>query len=114
MKFKSSLEALILGCLTEGAMHGYAIARAIEKKSVGALKAGENQLYPALHRLEEEGFVVAEWQEQENKPPRKVYMLTEGGAMELERYRKSWEEFALGVGAILSAPKRITGEGHAN
>ena len=85
MKFKTSLDALILGCLREGEMHGYAIARAIEHKSVGALKAGENQLYPTLHRLEERGFVVAEWQEQENKPPRKVYKLTEGGMKELER-----------------------------
>jgi len=106
MKFKTSLEALILGALAEGELHGYAIAKIIERKSEGQLKLGENQLYPTLHRLERDGFVAGDWRPQENKPPRKVYLLTEAGMGELEKYRQGWASFANGVGSIIGAPAK--------
>lgn len=101
MTFRSSLEALILGALRDGPRHGYAIAKSIEQKGGGVLKMGENQLYPTLHRLERDGHVVADWQPQEGKPPRKVYSLTESGTAELDRYRKQWGAFSQGVGLLL-------------
>jgi len=101
MSFRSSLEALILGALCDGPLHGYAIAKEIERKGEGVLKLGENQLYPTLHKLERDGFVAADWQPQENRPPRKIYALTESGRAELDRYRKQWSLFAAGVGSVL-------------
>jgi PadR family transcriptional regulator, regulatory protein PadR len=101
MSFKSNLDALVLGALCDGPLHGYAIAKTIERKGAGALRMGENQLYPTLHKLEREGAVVAEWQPQENKPPRKVYSLTPAGEAELEKHRKSWSQYAAGVGSVL-------------
>ena len=103
MAIKGNLEALILGVLTSGPLHGYAIARAIEERGGGLLKMGENQLYPALHKLEREGQVEAEWQPQENKPPRKVYSLTEAGTGALAKYKKEWEKYASSVSAILGS-----------
>lgn len=103
MRFRGNLDALVLGALREGPLHGYAIAKRIE--STGALKMGENQLYPTLHKLERDGLVTADWQPQDNKPPRKIYCLTEGGKGELAKLRKQWESYATGMSAILgSAP----------
>jgi len=101
MSFRSSLEALILGALRAGPNHGYAIAKTIEKNGGGVLKLGENQLYPALHKLERQGFVAADWQPQDGKPPRKVYALTEDGKAELERQKGEWKLFASGVNTLL-------------
>lgn len=101
MTFRGSMEALILGALQDGPCHGYAIAKAIESKGEGLLKLGENQLYPILHRLEREGHVTSEWRPQENKPPRKVYALTDSGRTELDRYRSQWGAFSKGVGSLL-------------
>lgn len=99
MKFKGNLEALVLGALSEGPLHGYAIARRIEAS--GALKMGENQLYPTLHKLEAEGSVQSDWQPQEGKPPRKVYALTESGKTALSKLRADWKHYAQSMGAIL-------------
>lgn len=101
MKFKGNLEALVLGALRDGPLHGYAIAKRIE--NTGALKMGENQLYPTLHKLERDGFVTAGWQPQDNKPPRKIYSLTQSGSGELEKLRKQWERYSAGMSAILGA-----------
>lgn len=101
--FKNNLEALVLGALRDGPKHGYAIAKAIEKAGQGALRMGENQLYPTLHKLERDGFVAAEWHPQEGRPPRKVYALTEAGTEELARHRERWAAFASGVSSLLGA-----------
>ncbi len=101
MKFKGNLEAMVLGALKDGPLHGYAIAKAIENQSGEALKVGENQLYPTLHRLEREEFVEAEWQPQENKPPRKTYKLTETGKGKLAKFRKDWASHASAMSAVL-------------
>lgn len=107
MSFRSSLEALILGALRAGPSHGYAIAKTIEKNGAGVLKLGENQLYPALHKLEKQGFVAADWQSQEAKPPRKVYALTETGLAELDRQRGEWKLFASGVDNLLMGEPEV-------
>ena len=73
MAFKGDLEALILAVLADHALHGYEISKRIRSQSQEVLKYGEGQLYPALHKLEESGFIEAEWMLQDGKPDRKVY-----------------------------------------
>jgi PadR family transcriptional regulator, regulatory protein PadR len=102
MAFKSDLDALILGVLQGEALHGYEIAKRIRLRSERSLKIGEGQLYPALHRLEEEGRVQAQWVPQEGKPSRKVYRLTKEGRVKLVEHQNAWREFADGVSAVLT------------
>ena len=103
MAYKPEIEALVLGALREGPLHGYRIALAIKTKSEGALKLGDNQIYPILHRLEEEGLVDAEWQTQLGKPARKVYALTPTGRERLETHKKKWLEYVSTFSAVIGA-----------
>src|SRR5579875_3753285 len=100
MAFRGDLEALVLGALDAGEAHGYEIARRIKVVSDEALAVGEGLLYPALHALERDGLVAAEWVAQEGKPNRKVYRLTESGRGALAKKRKEWQRFAVGVAAV--------------
>jgi len=102
MAFRGDLEALILGALQDGPLHGYAIARRIQTSSDGCLRFGEGQLYPALHKLEESGLVRSEWFFQEGKPSKKTYAVTEVGVQELARQLHLWEKFVKGVSRVLS------------
>ena len=97
---KPDLEALILGALREGPMHGYGIVRKIRGDSE-VLKAGEGQLYPVLHRMESDGLVDGSWEIQDGRPPRKLYTLTEKGSGQLERKRKEFKEFRAAVESLL-------------
>lgn len=101
MAYKAELEALVLGALQDGPLHGYRIAIAIKSKSEDALKMGDNQIYPTLHRLEHDGLVVAEWQPQVGKPSRKVYSLTASGTERLEHHRKEWGRYASSFSAVI-------------
>ncbi len=103
MAFKGDLEALILAVLSDHALHGYEISKRIRSQSQDVLKYGEGQLYPALHKLEEAGFIEAEWMLQDGKPDRKVYSITPGGREELEKHRSAWTKFVAGVGGIFSS-----------
>lgn len=111
MAFRGDLEALVLGVLQEGPLHGYEIAKRIREKSDALIRIGEGQLYPCLHRLEQSGFIQAEWLLQEGKPSRKVYSLTESGGSEVEERRRTWEKFAAGVNSVLAPPKPARGQG---
>ena len=91
----------MLGALDGSEAHGYEIARRIKSTSEEALAVGEGLLYPALHALERDGYVVAEWVPQEGKPNRKVYRLTEAGRGSLAKKRKEWLRFSAGVAAVL-------------
>lgn len=103
MVFKTDLQALILGVLQHADLHGYEISRRIAQVDPSALKVGESQLYPALHRLENEGFVSALWIPQEGKPARKVYTITERGTRELDKKRQAWSEYVKAVGMLLDS-----------
>ena len=102
MAFKSDLDTMILAVLRTESMHGYEIAKAIKLRSSDVLKVGEGQLYPALHILEKDGLVKAEWEQQQGKPAKKIYSLTEEGAKKLAKQKKEWDSFVAGVGAILN------------
>ncbi len=101
MAFKGDLDTLILGVLEGCELHGYEIARRIKQLSDTALAVGEGQLYPALHGLERDRLVTANWIPQDGKPPRKVYQLTDEGSAALAKKKLEWQHFAKGVGAIL-------------
>jgi DNA-binding PadR family transcriptional regulator len=112
MAFKTDFEALILGAVAAGPLHGYGIVKAIREGSQGALRAGQGQLYPVLHRMEEAGWLAAEWEPQGSKPPRKVYRLTEEGTAALSERKQSWSVFSRAVDAILK-PSRREAQGNA-
>lgn len=103
MSYRSEMEALVLGALRDGPLHGYRIAQSIHARSDGLLKMGDNQIYPTLHRLELEGLVSAEWHQQEGKPARKTYALTKEGDKRLEFHREEWERYATHFAAVIGA-----------
>ena len=90
---KGSSDVLILSVLAEGPRHGYALARALEEKTEGALLMNEGVLYPTLHRLEREGCVAARWEPASAGRRRRVYSLTRAGRKRLEEKREDWDQF---------------------
>jgi PadR family transcriptional regulator, regulatory protein PadR len=98
---KGNTPTLILAVLEGGPIHGYAIAREIERRSEGALSPGEGSLYPALRALEADGYVTSQWEPQPTGPARKVYALTDAGQAELTRRTRSWREFASSIERVL-------------
>ncbi len=98
---KGSTPILILAVLQDSPRHGYAIAREIERRCVGALKVGEGALYPALRALEREGMVESAWETQPSGPARRIYTLTDAGHAKLAASLKSWQRFSAAVNAVL-------------
>jgi PadR family transcriptional regulator PadR len=98
---KGNTPTLILSVLAGGPLHGYAIAREIERRSSEALKLGEGSLYPALRALEGEGLVSGSWEIQPSGPARKVYALTDAGQAALARRTQSWREFVRAMESVL-------------
>jgi PadR family transcriptional regulator, regulatory protein PadR len=106
MAFRGDLEALVLGVLEDGPLHGYEISKRIRLRSGDVFSFGEGHLYPCLHGLERSGLVNAQWQPQEGKPARKVYAVTDAGVAELSKKRKDWAKFSDAVSAVLIVPKQ--------
>jgi PadR family transcriptional regulator PadR len=98
---RGNTPTLILAVLKDGPQHGYALAREINRRSNQALKCKQGTLYPALHALEEDGFIAGIWEHTPGERPRKVYSLTEAGRTELERRIKTWTQFSLAVGSVI-------------
>ena len=98
---KGNTPTLILAVLEGAPLHGYAIAREIERRSEHALSLGEGSLYPALRALERDKLVTSRWEPQPAGPARKVYTLTEAGAAALARRTKSWRQFADAVENVI-------------
>lgn len=90
-----------------GALHGYGIARRIEETSKHRLSLNYGTLYPALLKLEQEGFVKSEWRQSENNRRAKYYALTAAGRKQLARETKEWHETADLIAAFF-APRRET------
>jgi PadR family transcriptional regulator PadR len=98
---KGNTQTLVLAILREQPLHGYAIAREIERRSKTGLKFLDGTLYPALKALENGGFIAGAWEPMENAPPRKVYRMKEEGLREFERRAAAWEKFARMIDGIL-------------
>ena len=100
---QGTLDLPILKTLTWGPGHGYAVARWIEQLTGNILQIGEGSLYPALHRLEERGWVTSEWQLSENNRRAKVYRLTPKGRTQLKAEQATWAQFVTAVSRVLDA-----------
>src|SRR5829696_723899 len=101
---RGTLDLLILRALSWGPAHGYAVARWIEQATADALAVGEGTLYPALHRLEERGWISATWGTSENNRQAKFYALTKRGRTQLRAEDQNWRRYAAAVFAALDAP----------
>jgi PadR family transcriptional regulator PadR len=99
---QGSLPLLLLKLLDRrGALHGYAIATQIEGMSDEALRVEEGSLYPALHRLEEEGCITARWTPRAPGRRARVYEITSAGRKQLESEEARWKAITAAVGKIL-------------
>jgi transcriptional regulator len=100
---QGTLDLLILKTLSWGPAHGYAIARWIQQLTREVLTVGEGSLYPALHRLEERGWIQSEWRRSDSNRRAKFYTLTPRGRLQLRAETASWGRFVNAVSNVLSA-----------
>jgi PadR family transcriptional regulator PadR len=99
---QTALDLLVLTILSRrGPSHGYGIATAIEELSGEALQFEEGTLYPALHRMEEMGWISAEWTVTENKRRARLYRITPAGKKQLTAEADRWNSYAAGVARVL-------------
>ncbi|MBV8707875.1 MAG: PadR family transcriptional regulator [Acidobacteriaceae bacterium] len=99
---QTALDLLVLTILDRrGPLHGYGIASAIEELSEEALRIEEGSLYPALHRMEELGWISAEWTVTENKRRARFYQITRAGKKQLSAETQRWTDFSMGVARVL-------------
>jgi PadR family transcriptional regulator PadR len=94
---RGSLDLLILKTLALEPMHGWGVSQRIQQVSEGVLDVNQGSLYPALQRLEHQGWVLSEWKSTENNRRAKYYALTPAGHQALARESESWRRF---VGAV--------------
>jgi len=104
---QGTLDLLILQVIGQGPLHGYAIAQRIQLISRDVLQVQQGSLYPALHRLENKKFLVAEWGPTETGREAKFYRLTAKGRTQLKSETESWARLTEAVGMIL---QHSTGE----
>lgn len=98
---QGTLAMLILRVLSRGENHGWGIADRIEQLSKSVLSVGEGSLYPALYRLQDQGWVESEWGVSENNRKAKFYRLTKTGRKQLEVEAETWDRLTLAIGAIM-------------
>lgn len=100
---QGTLDLLVLKTLAQvGELHGFGIALHIQRASDDVLRVEEGSLYPALHRIEQQGWVAADWKTTENNRRAKYYRLTAAGRRQLLKEQQDWERIVRGVSAILS------------
>jgi PadR family transcriptional regulator, regulatory protein PadR len=103
---QGTLDLLILQTLRWGPQHGYGISQAIRANSGDVLRVDTGSLYPALHRLERQGWVDAEWKVSDNNQSVKVYRLTAQGKKQLASERSRWEQLSEAIARALDPQGR--------
>jgi transcriptional regulator len=103
---QGTLDLLVLKTLSWGPAHGYSVARWIQQLTDDVLQVGEGSLYPALHRLEEQGFIESEWRRSENNRKAKFYKLTTAGRAQLRAQSATWSEFSGAIAKVLRASEQ--------
>jgi PadR family transcriptional regulator PadR len=99
---QGTLALLVLKTLaSQGSMHGYAITAHIQRASAELLRVEEGSLYPALHRMEQDGWVKAEWGTTEKNRQARYYTLTSVGKKQLAAEQQTWARLTEGVGRVL-------------
>ena len=98
---QGTLDMLILRTLQWGPQHGHGIGQALRAKSEDALQVEHGSLYPALHRLEKEGWLASEWKPSEANRRAKYYRLTPAGKKQLSRKQSDWEEVVRTIARVM-------------
>ena len=98
---QGTLDLLILRTLALGPQHGWGISQRIQQTSADVLRVNQGSLYPALHRLEDQGWVASEWGTSENNREAKFYRLTRAGQRQLGLETANWERMAAAVARVL-------------
>ena len=98
---KGTLSLLILTLLSRQPMYGYEIAATVHRDTDGAFTWREGSLYPSLHKLEQGGFIVGEWEEKETGRKRRYYHITDAGRTALAEKMQSWTDLCQAVNCIL-------------
>ena len=100
---QGTLDLLILQTIAPGPAHGHAIAQVIERRSDEVLQVEHGSLYPALHRLEDRGWISAYWGTTENNRRARYYRLTAAGRRQLSRQASRWEQLVRAIARVLRA-----------
>ena len=98
---QGTLDLLILRTLAAGPLHGWAVSNRIRLVSKDVLLVQQGSLYPALHRLEQQGWIKAEWGESENRRRAKYYALTRAGQKKLQNEEASWRRLSTAITHVL-------------
>jgi PadR family transcriptional regulator PadR len=98
---QGTLDLLVLKALSRAPQHGYGIAAHIQAISDDILRVEEGSLYPALHRMEQSGWIAAEWQLTANNRRARLYRLTRAGQKRLDEEQQKWDLLIKGVGKVL-------------
>jgi transcriptional regulator len=99
---QGTLDLLVLRTVRFGPMHGHGIAKTIQKNSDELLQVDHGSLYPALHRLERQGLLRAQWAVSERKQRTRVYRLTPRGRRHLAGERSKWEQLSAAIAGVLN------------
>jgi PadR family transcriptional regulator, regulatory protein PadR len=100
---QGTLDLLILKALSAGELHGLGVSRRIEQVTGGTFVVQPGSLFPALHRLEEAGWLASDWQPSENNRRAKYYTLTKAGRRQLGEEKAVWNQIALAIARALEA-----------
>jgi transcriptional regulator len=98
---QGTLDMMILRTLQWGAQHGHGIGLAIRTQSQDALQVEHGSLYPALHRLEKQGWIASEWRTTENKQRAKYYNITRDGKKQLASAESRWNRMVEAIGRVM-------------
>jgi len=98
---QGTLDLLILKTIWQEPLHGWGIAKKIQVLSGEVLSVGQGSLYPALHRLEQQGWITATWKDSDLGRPAKLYALTKEGKKQLERELQSWKRLSSAVELLI-------------
>ena len=98
---QGTLDLLILRVIALEPMHGWAIGQRIRQTSKGELRVGQGSLYPALHKLEQNGWIEARWGESENHRRAKFYSLTRAGRKALQRETAEWDRLSAAISLVV-------------
>jgi PadR family transcriptional regulator, regulatory protein PadR len=98
---QGTLDLLILKTISLEPKHGWAIAKRIQQISNEVLQVQQGSLYPALHRLEQQGWIRAKWNESETGRQAKFYMLTAAGRAQLEKEKEAWKRLSTAIDLVI-------------
>jgi PadR family transcriptional regulator PadR len=98
---QGTLDLLIMKAVAAAPLHGWAVAQRINELSRDVLRVNQGSLYPALQRLEREGWITAEWGASENNRRARFYSLTKTGRKHLEREQAGWERLSQAIALVL-------------